>query len=85
LRQTNSTTNVITRSVDVLDLAQVNAFWDDLSAQGLTVDVLVANDGINSDAKTMSEHGADNVWSFFETNVRAPIYFTERFSAQPND
>jgi short-subunit dehydrogenase len=68
-----------------LDLAQVNAFWDDIATQGLTVDVLVANVGINTDAKTMFELGADNIWANFETNVKAPIYFTENFNTQTSD
>lgn len=80
-----TSTKILTRSVDVLDFAQVNALWEYLAAQGIFVDVLVANVGLASDPKSLSELGADGVWSFFDINVKAPIYFSEKFTSQAGD
>lgn len=81
----NTTTNIITRSCDVCDLTKVNALWEDLASQAITVDILVANVGRSSEAKSMIERGADQVWSDFEINVKSPIYFTEKFYSQPGE
>jgi NADP-dependent 3-hydroxy acid dehydrogenase YdfG len=80
-----TTTKIITRSCDIVDIAQVNALWEYLASQAITVDVLVANVGTSTEAKSMFELGADEVWSKFEVNVKGSIYFTEKFNAQPSD
>ena len=76
-------TKIITRSFDVVNIAEVEAFWRDLADQGITVDVLVANVAKSPEPKSIIELGADEVWSFMEINVRSPLYFAEKFFSQP--
>ncbi|EED18515.1 short-chain dehydrogenase, putative [Talaromyces stipitatus ATCC 10500] len=84
-RLVRTSSKIITRSVDVVDLVQVDAFWEYLATQGINVDVLVANVGRSSVPKSMTELGATRVWEDFEINVKSPIYFTEKFYNQPGD
>ncbi|KAF2666299.1 NAD(P)-binding protein [Microthyrium microscopicum] len=78
-------TKIISRSLDATDLAKVDAFWNDLAAQGVNVDVYVANAAKFSDGKSILELGFDEVWSQIETNTKSPLYFVNKFCAQPGD
>lgn len=80
----SSKTKTMTRTVDVVSLLEVEAFWSDLAAKGITVDVLVANVAKFTEPKPILELGADETWSHFEVNVKSPMYFVEKFHAQPN-
>ena len=76
-------TKIITRTCDVINLSEVEALWKDLSAQGITIDVLVTNAAKFAEPKSILELGADEVWSHFEANAKAPLYFAEKFNTQP--
>ncbi|KAK9236925.1 hypothetical protein V1525DRAFT_419945 [Lipomyces kononenkoae] len=78
-------TKIVARPCDLVNLAEVDAFWKDLAAQGITVDVFVANAAKFTEPKPILELGADEVWSHFEANAKAPLYFTEKFCSQPGD
>lgn len=78
-------TKIVHRVVDLVDLAQVDKFWTDLAAENVVVDVWVANAAKFSEAKPLLALGAAEVWSQLEVNAKAPLYFAERFYAQPGD
>lgn len=78
-------TNIINRSVDVLDSVQTNELWEYLTSQGIHVDVFVANVGKSSVPKSLIELGAARVWEDFEINVKSPLFWTEKFYNQPGD
>lgn len=84
-KTSGTNTKIIARACDLVDLAAVEEFWKDLAAQGITVDVLVANAVKFTKPKPIFELGADEVWSQFEVNVKAPLYFTEKFYSQPSE
>lgn len=84
-KASGSHTKIITRSLDILNLADVAAFWKDLVNQGITVDVLVSNAAKFTEPSPILELGADEVWSQVEVNAKAPLYFTEKFYSQAND
>jgi NAD(P)-dependent dehydrogenase (short-subunit alcohol dehydrogenase family) len=78
-------TRVIARTCDIAKDSDVDALWQFFSDQKLVIDVYVANAAAFSEPKPMLEVGADKVWSMFETNVKSPLYFTEKFSKQPGE
>jgi NAD(P)-dependent dehydrogenase (short-subunit alcohol dehydrogenase family) len=82
-KATGTNTKIISRTCDVVNLAEVEAFWKDLAAQGIIVDVFVSNAAKFTEPKPILELGADEVWSQMEANVKAPLYFVEKFHAQP--
>ncbi|KAK9243137.1 hypothetical protein V1506DRAFT_405714 [Lipomyces tetrasporus] len=84
-KASGTNTKIVTRTCDVVNLAEVEAFWRDLAAQGITVDVLVANVAKFTEPKPILELGADEVWSQFEVNAKSPLYFTEKFYSQPGE
>jgi hypothetical protein len=84
-KSVGTNTKIISRSMDATDLAKVDALWKDLAAQGITVDVYVANAAKFSDGKSILELGFDEVWSQIETNAKSPLYITEKFCGQPGD
>jgi NAD(P)-dependent dehydrogenase (short-subunit alcohol dehydrogenase family) len=78
-------TKVIARTCDIAKDLDVDALWQFFSDQKLVIDVYVANAAAFSEPKPMMEMGANKVWSMFETNVKSPLYFTEKFSKQPGE
>jgi NAD(P)-dependent dehydrogenase (short-subunit alcohol dehydrogenase family) len=76
-------TKIISRTCDVVKQAEVEAFWKELAAQGITVDVYIANAAKFTEPKPILELGADEVWSQMEVNVKSPLYFVEKFYVQP--
>ncbi|KAF2813915.1 NAD(P)-binding protein [Mytilinidion resinicola] len=77
-----SPTKIIVRSCDMTKSSEVNALWDDLKAQGTTVNVLVLNAAKFSETKPLFELGIEEVWSQMEANVKGPLQFAERFYKQ---
>ncbi|KAH8812709.1 hypothetical protein F5884DRAFT_315445 [Xylogone sp. PMI_703] len=84
-KDAHTKTKIIARACDVTNLAEVEAFWKDLASQNITVDVLVSNAAKFTQDKPILELGADEVWSQFEVNTKAPLYFAEKFNAQPGE
>ena len=78
-------TKVIHRSVDIVDVAQVDAFWKELATQNIVVDVWVANAAKFTEPKPLLELGVEEVWPQVEINAKSALYFAERFYAQPGD
>ncbi|KAK9343593.1 hypothetical protein V1522DRAFT_218672 [Lipomyces starkeyi] len=84
-KASGTSTKIVTLTCDVANLAEVEAFWTDLAAQAITIDVLVANAAKFTEPKPILELGADEVWSQFEVNAKSPLYFTEKFYSQPSE
>lgn len=81
-----TSTKIVHRAVDIVDAAQVDAFWKELAAQNIIVDVWVANAAKFTEPKPLLEPGVEEVWSQVEVNAKSPLsYVAERFSAQPGD
>ncbi|KAI9690148.1 MAG: hypothetical protein M1822_009109 [Bathelium mastoideum] len=77
-------TKIIARARDITDQAQVDALWKELNdVLGIVVDVFISNAAKPSQPKPILEAGTDDIWSQFEANVKAPLYLTEKFCAQP--
>ena len=75
-------TKITTRACDLVKQADIEALWNDLATQNITVDVLVHSAAKFTETKPLLELGADEVWSQMEANAKAPMYFTEKFCAQ---
>lgn len=82
VKTAGTTAKIITYTCDVLNTAEVNGVWDDLRKRGVTVNVYVANAAKFTEVKPLLELGTDEVWSQVETNVKSPLYFTEKFYKQ---
>lgn len=78
-------TNIIAQTCDVTNMPEVEKFWKGLAADGITVDVFVANAAKFTEPAPILELGADEVWSQVETNAKAPLYFAEKFNKQLGD
>ncbi|KAF1844424.1 NAD(P)-binding protein [Cucurbitaria berberidis CBS 394.84] len=83
VKASGTNTKIITKTCDIVNVAEVEALWKNLGAQGIFVDVYVANAAKFTDQKPMLELGTEDVWSQLETNVRSPLHFAEKFHAQP--
>lgn len=84
-KKSNTNTRIIKQACDVTNLNETRAFWDSLTAKGITVDVLIANVAKGSTPESIFELGSDEVWSQMEVNVKSHLYFTEQFYSQPNE
>lgn len=80
-----SHTKIIVRQLDVADLAAVQKFWEDLAAEGITVDVFVNNAVRFSEPKPLLALGFEELQAQFDVNVKSAIYFTEQFVKQPGE
>jgi hypothetical protein len=67
---------------DISHPSQVDALWQTLRGQGITVDVLVLNAVKISEEKPILEVGTVGIWSDFDVNVRAQLQMTETFYKQ---
>jgi NAD(P)-dependent dehydrogenase (short-subunit alcohol dehydrogenase family) len=81
-KDNNRPTKIIAHVLDVTNLTKVNGIWDKLATNGTNVDVLVLNAVKFTEAQTLIELGVEEVWSQFETNVKAPLLLAERFYKQ---
>jgi NAD(P)-dependent dehydrogenase (short-subunit alcohol dehydrogenase family) len=82
-KATGTKTKVIARTCDVVNLAEVETFWQELATKGITVDVYIANAAKFTEPRPILELGADEAWSQMEVNVKSPLYFVDKFYAQP--
>lgn len=78
-------TKIITKPCDITDIAAVDAFWEQLATEGITADVWVHSAARISQPEPMMKLGAAEVWAQLEANVKGPLYFAEKFTAQPGD
>lgn len=81
--EVGTSTRIITRKCDISKLGEVEAFWNDLRDQSITIDVYVANAAKFNDPVPLFELGVDEVWSELKANLKSPLYFAEKFNAQP--
>jgi NAD(P)-dependent dehydrogenase (short-subunit alcohol dehydrogenase family) len=81
-KENNRPTKIIANILDVSNLEKVNGFWDELATNGTNVDILVLNAAKFTEPQSLIELGVEEVWSQFETNVKGPLLFTERFYKQ---
>lgn len=77
-------TNVVGKVIDVFQRSQIDTLWDDLQNEGVAVDVLVISAVGEPALQPILEQGVDRLWQDFENNVRAPLWWTEKFYKQPN-
>ncbi|CAK7232382.1 hypothetical protein SCUCBS95973_008241 [Sporothrix curviconia] len=77
-----SPTAYASHAVDVSKDAEVIALWEGFAAEGTTIDVLVLNAAMFSEAKLLHELGIDRLWQEFEVNVKGPLHFAEKFRKQ---
>ncbi|KAI0206401.1 putative short-chain dehydrogenase [Astrocystis sublimbata] len=74
---------VVTGEVcDISDAVAVDALWEKLHANGIVVDVLVLNAAVIPPTKSILEIGTEDVWKYYDGNVRAQLQLTERFHKQ---
>lgn len=78
-------TRIIARPCDIVKDSDADALWQFFTDEKIVVDVYVANAAAFQDPEPLLEMGTNTAWSFFETNVRSPMYFTEKFCKQPAD
>lgn len=64
---------------DASDVSAIGTMWDDLSKEGIFVDILILNAAAMGPTKTAAEAAA-----FFHFNVVANLYQLEHFQAQRN-
>lgn len=84
-KTSGTNTKILSRTCDMLDFAQVDAFWKEFADKGITVDVFVANAAKFTETKSILELGFDEVWSQVEANAKSPLYFAQKLYAQPGD
>jgi NAD(P)-dependent dehydrogenase (short-subunit alcohol dehydrogenase family) len=82
VKDNNRPTKIIAHVLDISDIAKVNGIWDKFAINGTNVDVLVLNAVKFTEPQSLIELGIEEVWSQFETNVRAPLLLAERFYKQ---
>lgn len=76
-------TAVSGKTCDVFKKDEIQKIWDELSAEGVLVDVLVLGAVGMPALQPLLEQGTDRLWEDFENNVRAPIYWVEKLYKQP--
>lgn len=78
-------TEIVVRSCDIADVGASNKFWRRLAEEGTGVDVLVHSAIKISQPEPILKLGAGEIWSQFETNLKATFLFAEQFIAQNED
>lgn len=81
----NQKVEVMTRSVDLTDLAAVRRLWAGLAQAGVTVDVLVLNAAQPGAFQSLLDMGADAVWERMEANVHGPLLMAELLAKQKEE
>lgn len=76
-------TTLSKRVCDVSDADAAAKLWGDLAEEGVVVDTMVINAASISNAGSVLDRGAAEVWRDFTTNVCAMMDFTDRFHKQP--
>ena len=84
-KEAGTGTNNIHRTCDLVKREDIEALWKDLAAKNIVVNVFINNAAKFTDLKTLSQLGADEIWSQIDANFKGPLYFTEKFCAQDTD
>ena len=77
-----SPTVYVSRTVDQANNADVVTFWESLAAEGTTVDVLVLNATLFTEAKPLHELSIDRIGRELDINVKGPLHLVQKFRAQ---
>lgn len=85
LEAAGTATKIITRTCDAVNRTEVDALWKFLSEENILVDVFVSNAAKFAEPSMMLDTGFDELWSFVEANLQAPMYFTDKFCKQAGD
>jgi NAD(P)-dependent dehydrogenase (short-subunit alcohol dehydrogenase family) len=80
-----SPSKVLTYQGDITSTSDVDSIFDDLASKGLAVDVLVLNAAKVGGFTPLMQLGLEELWTFIETNVKAPMILAERFLKQNPD
>lgn len=76
-------TRIIAKASNMADRLEAAKLWNDLETEEIIVDVLCLNATAETERKPLLDRGTNAIWSNdFEMNVRAQLYFTERFWKQ---
>lgn len=75
-------TKILTRACDIANTSDADGLWAFLSQQNIAVDVFVSNAAKMVDPEPMMKQGFSEVWSQVEANLKAPMYFAEKFYKQ---
>lgn len=78
----SSSTVVEGRAVDISSLDETAKFWSDLESEAVYASVLVLSASAYGKSSPILEMGPEAAWADFETNVRSPLYLTDRFYKQ---
>ena len=81
-RQSKKPTKVSTFGVDIGDGQEVDAFWEALKDEGISVDIFVSNAGKGTEPKPILELGSAEVWSQLQVNAKAPLRMLEKLTRQ---
>jgi short-subunit dehydrogenase involved in D-alanine esterification of teichoic acids len=78
-------TKILARACDIVNTSDADGLWAFLSQQNIAVDVFVSNAAKMVDPEPMMRQGFSEVWSQVEANLKAPMYFAEKFYKQGGD
>lgn len=70
------------RAIDISSLEQIGKLWSDLESENIYIDILVLSASAYGKIAPILDMGSEITWADFETNVRSPLYLTERFYKQ---
>lgn len=84
-KKISTKTKIVARTCDIVNLKEVEGFWEWLQKENIVVDVFVANAAKFTEPKSIVELGAEEVWSQMEVNVKSPLYFFEKFYKQDGE
>ncbi|KAG9503487.1 hypothetical protein J7337_006332 [Fusarium musae] len=76
-------TKIIHRQLDITDFSAVDAFWEQLTSEGTSVDVFVSNAAAFPQLKPLLESGAKNMWSHLNANMVAKDTLVEEMQITP--
>ncbi|KAK0719146.1 putative short-chain dehydrogenase [Lasiosphaeris hirsuta] len=82
IAETKSSARVIAENSDGSDLAAIDQLWASLAEKDVFVDVLILNAAKFAEVKPLLDLGVEHVWTSFETNVKGPLRFSEKFYKQ---
>jgi NAD(P)-dependent dehydrogenase (short-subunit alcohol dehydrogenase family) len=81
-KEFKSPTKIIARKLDVSKDEEINTVWNELIADGTTIDVLVNNAAKFTEPKSMFELGIDEIWSQTQVNFRSGLLLTQKLYEQ---
>ena len=84
-KEASTGTKILARTCDLVKTENIEALWKDLADQNIVVDVFINNAAKFTELQTLSQLGADEIWSQIDANFKGPLYFSDKFCAQKTD